>query len=142
MILQAYQRDGWYKIVAENQFGERSEYGSTPGDHIYEYIEKHHRLNRSFVEYWLKENNREEDQIFLDFILRANDHRTPRKLRLPNWKESAGLSYGEIPLKPKGPGDVVIHGSVARMGGDANAMHDLGVVETKEPKKRKLWGRI
>lgn len=143
MKLSAYQRDGWYKIVAENNFGERSEYGCLPGDGIYEYLDKYHRLNATYVEYWLVRNNREEDQPFLEFLQRANDHRTPRRVRLPGWEQTAGLhDPNAIPVeRKKGPGDVVVYGDCARMGGDAYS-RNVGVVDQPIPKKKKRFGVI
>lgn len=141
MKISAYQRDGWYKIVAENGFGERSQYGSLPGDGIYEYLSAHHRLNQTFIEYWLVRNDREEDRPFLEFLLRANDHRTPRKLRLEGWEEAAGLSEGEVPSKPKGPGDVTVYGSTA--SATIQVLDSVGAVPIPPPtKKKKRFGVI
>lgn len=141
MKISVYPREGWYKVAAENAFGERSEYGSMPGDGVYEYLEKNHRLNRTFLEYWIVKNDREEDKLFREFLLRANDHRSPRRVRLEGWEKDAGLSYGEVPSKPKGPGDVVVYGDVARAEMKVIA-DDVGIVNEPTPRKRKLFGRI
>jgi hypothetical protein len=141
MMVSAYKRDGWYKIVAENKFGERSEYGATPGDGIYEYLEKERRLNVTFLEYWLVKNDREEDKIFLEFLQRANDHRTPRKLRLPGWDTMIATGDEPPPKRHKGPGDVTVYGSTA----EAKLMvldPTEAPVAPPPPKRKKLFGRI
>jgi len=115
--LNLYAHERGFLIRAENIYGESAEMVSTPGDGIWEYVDRNGRLNTSYVVYCLTENKKrnKEQQAFLDFLNKANDHRHPRrKLRPEGWREYAGLSKGEVVSVPRKPGDVVVHGDVAR----------------------------
>ena len=118
MNLDLYHHDLGYRIVARNIYGEVCELISQPGDGIYEYVLKAGRLNTSYIVYCLtnfKGFRSKEQQVFLDFLNKANDHRHPRrKLRPEGWRDHAGISRGEVPSVPRKAGDVVVHGDVAR----------------------------
>ena len=119
MNVDLYVHEEGYRVVARNIFGETCEMVSRPGDGIYEYVSKMGRLNISFIVYCLTQImgflRSDEQQAMLDFLNTANDHRHPRrKLRPEGWKAYAGLSQGEVNSAPKKPGDVVVHGDVAR----------------------------
>jgi hypothetical protein len=116
--LDLYAHELGYRIVARNIFGEVCEMVSAPGDGIYEYVLKTGRLNTSYIVYCLSHFKgilSEEQQAFLDFLNRANDRRHPRRvLRPEGWRDHAGISRGEVNSVPRKPGDVVVHGDVAR----------------------------
>lgn len=120
MNLNLYISELGYRLVAENVFGEKAEMNVAPGDGIYEYVQKTGRLNASYVVYWLtnppaKTKLKKEQIVFLDFLNRANDNRRERRVTRPKgWRETAGISKGEVPHHYKKPGDVVVHGDVAR----------------------------
>ena len=120
MNVDLYLHEMGYLIVARNKFDEKCEMVSSPGDHIYEYVQKTGRLNVSYIRYWLTkllaDGQLDDDRkAFLDFVNKANDHRrVKRKTRPEGWRELSGLSTGEVPRQPKRPGDVVVHGDVAR----------------------------
>jgi hypothetical protein len=117
MNLDLYHHERGFQIVARNKFAESCEYISAPGDGIYEYVSRNGRLNMSFVVYCLTvlPERTDEQQAMLDFLNRANDHRrVVRKTRPKGWRNKAGISKGEVQSTPKKPGDVVVHGDVAR----------------------------
>lgn len=117
MIVELYVQDGGYLVVASNIYGEKEQYLSLPGDGIYEYVASRGRLNTSYIVYCLThlKQRTKEQQTFLDFLSKANDHRREkRKTRPKGWKETAGLSTGEVERKPTKAGDVVVYGDVAR----------------------------
>lgn len=117
MIVELYVQDGGYLVVASNIYGEKEQYLSLPGDGIYEYVASKGRLNVSYIVYCLTDRKKrtKEQQTFLDFLNKANDHRREKRVTRPaGWRETAGLSTGEVPSKPTKAGDVVVYGDVAR----------------------------
>ena len=117
MIVELYLHEGGYLVVASNKFGEKEQYVSTPGDGIFEYVASKGRLNVSYIVYCLTHIKKptEEQRTFLSFLNNANDHRrTVRKTRPEGWRNTAGISNGEVPSRPVKPGDVVIYGDVAK----------------------------
>ena len=117
MIVELYLHEGGYLITARNIYDETAQYVSSPGDGIYEYVAVKGRLNASYIVYCLTHLKKRtaEQQTFLDFLNKANDHRREkRKTRPKGWKATAGLSTGEVERKPTKAGDVVVYGDVAR----------------------------
>lgn len=116
MIVELYVQDGGYLVVASNIYQEKEQYLSLPGDGIYEYVASRGRLNASYIVYCLThlKKRTKEQQTFLDFLNRANDHPETQRKREPDWKEHAGLSTGEVPRPLTKAGDVVVYGDVAR----------------------------
>lgn len=116
MNIDLYLHERGFLIVARNKFAETAEMVSEPGDGIYEYVKRTGRLNSSFIVYHLtnaKKTNKEQ-QDFLAFLNKANDHRREKRVTRPEgWREKAGISKGEVISRPTRPGDVVVHGDVA-----------------------------
>jgi hypothetical protein len=117
MIVELYVHEAGYLIKARNIFDEVAEYVSSPGDGIYEYVAVKGRLNVSYIVYCLSamKKRTKEQQAFLDFLNKANDHRHPRRVTRPDgWQHTSGVSTGEVPSRPTKAGDVVVYGDVAR----------------------------
>lgn len=116
MIVELYIHDAGYLIVASNIYDEKEQYVSSPGDGIFEYVTSKGRLNASYIVYCLTalKSRTKEQQTFLDFLNKANDHRREKRVTRPKgWQKTAGLSTGEVPTRPSKPGDVVIYGDLA-----------------------------
>lgn len=116
MIVELYVQDGGYLVVASNIYGEKEQYLSLSGDGIYEYVASRGRLNVSYIVYCLTDRKKrtKEQQTFLDFLNKANDHPETQRKREPGWEAQAGLSTGEVPRALTKAGDVVVYGDVAR----------------------------
>lgn len=141
MNVEVFDHDDWMKVRATNAAGHWSEMALFPGTPLFDYVRQHNRLNRSFIEYHLIEEANQENQAFLDFLLAANDDPSNRRLRSEGWQATAGLSTGEVPSKPKKPGDVVIHGNHARMNMTANSTRDDPEPAAKPSVLRRIWRR-
>lgn len=118
MNVEVFPHDSGFRVVATNAFGE-SEEAVIPRNHpVSEYVAHQHRLNTSYLVYWLTEKPSKSTDGLLKFLNRSNDGFRKRRVRSKGWEKSAGISTGleaDRPAQSRRPGDVVVHGNVAEL---------------------------